>query len=152
MVPAPGANPGLVEDCEALARGVECAHVPGDVRSGSDIELGQEYANSRVAGRRDIRRSAPRTEVGAAESGLTGPIPPDLAALAMLVELDLSYNSLTGPIPPELGNLSLLKTLDLSHNIVGSPIPAELGKLAMLTTLDLSYNDLVGPIPAEMGG
>ena len=152
VVPAPGANPGLVEDCEVLARtwSALTSHgisVPEAISRWDRGTPMTEWPGVEISG------DPPRVrKLALRESGLTGPIPPDLAALAMLVELDLSYNSLTGPIPPELGNLSLLKTLDLSQNIVGSPIPAELGKLAMLTTFDLSYNDLVGPIPADLGG
>ena len=152
VVPAPGTNPGLVEDCEALERmwSALTSHgisVPAAISGWDRGTPMTEWPGVEISGDTlRVRKLVLR------ESGLTGPIPPDLAALAMLEVLDLSYNSLTGPIPPELGKLSLLKTLDLSHNTVRSPIPAELGKLTMLTALDLSYNDLVGPIPAELGG
>ncbi len=152
VVPGPGTNPGLVEDCEALARmwSALTSHgisVPEAISGWDRGTPMTEWPGVEISG------DTPRVrKLVLRESGLTGAIPPDLAALAMLELLDLSYNSLTGPIPPELGKLSLLKTLDLSHNTVRSPIPAELGKLTMLTALDLSYNDLVGPIPAELGG
>ena len=152
VVPAPGANPGLVEDCEALARTWSALTSQGMSVPDAISQWNRDTPIAEWPGVEIYAYPLRVRKLVLRESGLTGPIPPDLAALAMLVELDLSYNSLTGPIPPELGKLSLLKTLDLSHNTVRSPIPAELGKLTMLTALDLSYNDLVGPIPAEMGG
>ena len=84
--------------------------------------------------------------------GLTGTLPPELADLAHLEELDLAYNNLTGIIPPELGQLSNLRHLRLLFNSFTGPIPPELGALINLRSLDLYLNSLTGPIPPEMAG
>ena len=85
------------------------------------------------------------------DNGLSGPIPPELASLANLTLLDLSYNALSGPIPPELGNLANLEQLSLNANGLSGSIPPELAGLANLTLLYLSENALSGPIPPELG-
>ena len=85
------------------------------------------------------------------DNGLSGPIPPELASLANLTLLDLSYNALSGPIPPELGNLANLEQLTLNDNGLSGPIPPELAGLTNLTVLYLSQNPLSGPIPPELG-
>ena len=86
-----------------------------------------------------------------ADNSLAGSIPPELADLANLEELDLRGNELAGPIPPELGNLANLEHLNLGSNDLSGPIPSELGDLANLEHLNLSSNDLSGPIPSELG-
>ena len=53
-------------------------------------------------------------------------VPPELAHLGELQNLDLGGNELTGLIPPELGALSRLRTLRLSENDLGGPVPPEL--------------------------
>ena len=50
------------------------------------------------------------------DNDLTGPIPPELGALANLTWLDLSDNGLTGPIPAQLGGLESLREMVLSRN------------------------------------
>jgi hypothetical protein len=47
------------------------------------------------------------------DTGLTGPIPPDIGQMTKLQLLSLRKNDLTGSIPPELGNLLLLTALFL---------------------------------------
>ena len=55
---------------------------------------------------------------------MTGPIPPELADLSFLEELNLADNRLTGPIPPELGDrLVNLRRLFLSGNQLTGCIP-----------------------------
>jgi len=41
-------------------------------------------------------------------NNLIGTIPKELCVLKSLEVLDLGMNQLTGPIPPEIGNLALL--------------------------------------------
>ena len=84
-------------------------------------------------------------------NGLSGTIPPELAALANLTLLDLGWNELSGYIPPELGRLANLTRLDLGWNELSGPIPPELGSLPYLWRLDLDYNYLTGPVPPELG-
>ena len=85
-------------------------------------------------------------------NGLSGPIPPGLAALNRLQELYLWGNRLSGPIPPQLTGLSALERLDLSDNGLSGRIPPDLGDLAKLEWLYLNRNQLDGPIPPGLGG
>ena len=82
--------------------------------------------------------------------GLNGRIPPELANLASLEHLNLSYNALTGLIPPELGKLTDLRTLELAGNALTGRIPSELGGLDILFFLRLAGNDFHGCAPREL--
>ena len=84
-------------------------------------------------------------------NNLSGPIPPELASLTNLRDLNLSDNALSGPIPTELASLTNLRELDLEYNVLSGPIPTELGNLASLTRLNLGANTLSGVIPTELG-
>ena len=83
--------------------------------------------------------------------GLEGSIPPQLATLARLERLHLSYNNLTGSIPAEFRNLGELRELSLWGNALAGPIPPEIGDLGDLRELSLWGNALAGPIPPEIG-
>lgn len=78
---------------------------------------------------------------------LGGRIPPAIANLTSLVDLELSGNSLVGSIPPELGSLGSLEYLELYYNQIEGEIPEALGNLTRLRDLDLSVNALTGKIP-----
>ena len=95
-----------------------------------------------------------RREQGLPEDApaFSGEIPPDLALLQNLVELDLSGHRLTGEIPSELGNLKNLQKLNLRNNRLSGPIPAEMGELSELVHLRLNGNALTGGIPPALGG
>lgn len=88
------------------------------------------------------------------ENGLYGALPPALAALVHLRDLDLSHNNLWA-FPPELGALRDLERLDLSENAAGvteSGIPAEWGNLTALRELNLSHAGLFdATLPPELG-
>ena len=147
---AQGANPGLVEDCEALVRmwnalASHAMFVPDGVSGwGADTPMA-EWRGVEVGG------DPPRVrKLVLKNNGLAGPIPADIAMLTMLEVLDLSYNELTGPIPPELAGLTMLRKLYLVDNNLNGAIPPELGKLTSLEELYLSYNDLTGAIPREL--
>ncbi|MDE0003907.1 MAG: M66 family metalloprotease [Rhodospirillaceae bacterium] len=84
------------------------------------------------------------------DSGLRGPIPPELAQLTELRWLNFSNNGLSGTIPPELGLMDKLETLFLGGNLLSGAIPPELGKLVALESLSFSNNRLTGPIPPEL--
>ena len=82
---------------------------------------------------------------------LSGTIPPELAALTNLQELDLHSNQLTGPIPHQLGALTNLQGLWLYGNRLVGPIPSQLGALTELKELSLRDNQLSGTIPHQLG-
>lgn len=104
-------------------------------------------------------------------TGLTGSIPPGVAALPKLRNLWLSENQLTGNIPttysPNLSSLQLhgnkltgtmpaslsnytsLVALYVHRNNLTGTLPPSLGNLTSLEALNISYNDLSGPIPTE---
>jgi hypothetical protein len=81
--------------------------------------------------------------------GLAGRIPPDLALLTDLTDLDLADNSLTGPLPSSLGdnNLTALSFLELSKNKMTGTLPLSWTSLSALTGLWVFHNDLTGPFP-----
>ncbi|KAI9092757.1 hypothetical protein K1719_027554 [Acacia pycnantha] len=100
---------------------------------------------------------------------LTGKVPPSIASLELLVQLDLSHNSLYEKISFDLSNWTNLEYLILERNkfsgtlpntmqqslyviqlrgnqFMGN-IPSQLCNLNCLTILDLAENKLSGPIP-----
>ena len=96
-------------------------------------------------------RSGRVSSLSLSRNGLNGPIPAELAGLAVLHGLNLDANDLSGPIPAWLGNLAGLEWLNLSGNELSGPIPPALGSLADLEVLNLSGNELSGPIPPALG-
>ncbi|NWZ73230.1 MFHA1 protein, partial [Acrocephalus arundinaceus] len=95
-----------------------------------------------LAGLRGLRKlSLSHNELGAEGPGL----PPRLAELGCLEELDLSFNRLRH-LPEGLGRLRHLRTLDVDHNLLPS-FPAPLLELAALEELDCSGNRHLGALP-----
>ncbi|NXM91369.1 MFHA1 protein, partial [Oenanthe oenanthe] len=95
-----------------------------------------------LAGLRGLRKlSLSHNELGAEGLGL----PPRLAELGCLEELDLSFNRLRR-LPEGLGRLRHLRTLDVDHNLLPS-FPAPLLELASLEELDCSGNRHLGALP-----
>ena len=84
------------------------------------------------------------TELNLSDNQLTS-VSSEITKLTNLMYLDLSYNQLTS-VPPELARLKNLKYLDFKKNRLTS-IPPEFTKLTNLTNFDLRNNPL--PIPAE---
>ncbi|KAK2982158.1 hypothetical protein RJ640_003659 [Escallonia rubra] len=82
-------------------------------------------------------------------TGLKGPIPPQLGDLKKLHMLLLSGCSFTGSIPSELGNLVELSFLDVSSNSLTGQIPPSLGNISGLYLLDLSDNQMTGSLPVS---
>ncbi|KAJ0763891.1 putative non-specific serine/threonine protein kinase [Helianthus annuus] len=78
---------------------------------------------------------------------LTGEIPPEITALAMLMGLNLSHNHLTGSIPDSIGNMKALASLDFSDNQLSGAIPPSMAALNDLSSMNLSHNKLSGRIP-----
>ncbi|XP_027931851.1 probable LRR receptor-like serine/threonine-protein kinase RFK1 isoform X2 [Vigna unguiculata] len=106
---------------------------------------------------------------------LPGTLPPQLAKLPFLREVDFAYNCFTGSIPEEwasmkltsisllvnrlsgeipkhLGNFTALTYLMLEANQFSGAVPPELGKLINLQTLVLSSNQLTGNLPLTLAG
>ncbi|NXU17188.1 MFHA1 protein, partial [Pardalotus punctatus] len=95
-----------------------------------------------LAGLRGLRKlSLSHNELGAEGSGL----PPRLAELGCLEELDLSFNRLRR-LPECLGRLRHLRTLDVDHNLLPS-FPTPLLELTALEELDCSGNRHLGALP-----
>ncbi len=143
-VPDPEANPGLVEDCatllslaDALRGGAELPWTP-DIPIHDWRGVGVEGSPPRVASIVLIGR------------GLTGIVPPQLAALPGLRALRLTNNELTGAVPPGLGALAGLRVLAISDNRLTGAVPPELGALANLEELRFAHNMLTGPLPPAL--
>ncbi|PIN06696.1 Serine/threonine protein kinase [Handroanthus impetiginosus] len=106
---------------------------------------------------------------------LPGILPPNIARLRYLQDIDFAYNlltgtiprkwastqlnsisvlvnRLTGEIPTELGNMTNLTYLNLEANYFSGPIPPDIGKLTNLKSLILSSNQLTGQLPTSFSG
>jgi hypothetical protein len=82
--------------------------------------------------------------------GLSGAIPPCLAALGNLQFLTISHTNVSGPIPEHLARIRSLDSVDLSSNRLTGCIPNSFADLPNLRSLDLRNNQLTGPIPAGL--
>ena len=145
VVPSPGANAGLVSDCETLLAARDT------LSGGAGLDWSDDRAISSWQGV-TVKNSSKRvTKLNLQTMGLTGSIPPELAGLSALTVLNLTDNQLTGTVPAELGGMSALTTINFSRNRLTGGIPAELGSLSNLTHLYLGDNGLSGGVPAELG-
>ncbi|MED6106713.1 hypothetical protein PIB30_007036 [Stylosanthes scabra] len=81
---------------------------------------------------------------------LSGTLPPQLARLPYLQEIDLTLNYLNGTIPKQWSSLNLVN-ISLYGNRVTGPIPKELGNITTLKILVLEFNQLSGNLPPELG-
>ncbi|XP_039070422.1 probable LRR receptor-like serine/threonine-protein kinase RFK1 [Hibiscus syriacus] len=81
---------------------------------------------------------------------LRGILPPQLAKLPYLQEIDFAYNYLNGTIPSEWASMNLT-SISLLANRLSGEIPKYLGKIITLTYLNLEANRFVGPLPPELG-
>ena len=124
VVPEPGANPGLVQDCETLVGAVgRLVELPAWEALGWNADTPiAEWSRVTVGG------DPPRIrELMLEWSGLTG-MPGEFGRLAMLEALYLHGNEMSGAIPPELGKLTMLEHLTLGNNLSGC-VPPELPDL-----------------------
>ena len=144
-VPNPQDNPGLVADCKALLQARDTLAGSATLNWSGDRAI--TYWDGIIVGGEPLRV----TTMVLSDRKLSGTIPPELAALANLQELDLHNNQLSGPIPLQLGTLVNLQGLWLYSNQLTGPIPPQLGALTNLSELALHDNQLSGPIPPQMG-
>ncbi|KAK7313165.1 hypothetical protein VNO77_37642 [Canavalia gladiata] len=95
---------------------------------------------------------------------LEGSLPPELAKLPYLQDIDLSRNYLNGTIPKEWGSMNLVYMYSffylsvfhiyhssLSANRLSGSIPPELANITTLQSLTLEFNQLSGNLPPELG-
>ncbi|KAL3741619.1 hypothetical protein ACJRO7_017131 [Eucalyptus globulus] len=81
---------------------------------------------------------------------LPGILPPELAKLPHLREIDFAYNYLYGTIPQEWASMRLTSISVLANRLSGE-IPKTLGSITSLTYLCLEANQFSGNIPPELG-
>ncbi|KAL3739800.1 hypothetical protein ACJRO7_021119 [Eucalyptus globulus] len=81
---------------------------------------------------------------------LPGILPPELAKLPYLREIDFAYNCLSGEIPDELSSMQLT-SISLVVNRLSGAIPTSLANITSLTYLNLEANQFSGPVPHELG-
>eukprot|EP00897_Mesotaenium_endlicherianum_P010752 jgi/Mesen1/9705/ME000069S09111 len=87
----------------------------------------------------------------ASHNRLTGGIPASIARLsASLAHLYLNSNNLSGALPPALADLPFLQDLDLSNNAFSGGLSPLLVDSHALTTLLAANNSLSGPLPAQL--
>ncbi|KAK9936655.1 hypothetical protein M0R45_013484 [Rubus argutus] len=80
---------------------------------------------------------------------LNGSIPREWAS-TKLQYLSLTVNNLSGPIPSYLGNITTLIYLSIENNMFSGTVPPELGNLVNLQNLILSANNLTGELPVAL--
>lgn len=144
-VPNPQDNPDLVADCKALLQARD--RLAGSATLNWSGDRAITYWDGIIIGGEPLRV----TTMVLSDRKLSGTIPPELAALTNLQELDLHSNQLTGPIPHQLGTLTNLQGLWLYSNQLTGPIPPQLAALAKLRELSLRDNQLSGSIPPQLG-
>jgi len=66
-------------------------------------------------------------------------------------EFYAGYNKITGVLPPTLANLSNLYQIDLRNNLLTGAIPELITLMQNLGYLDISGNDMSGPIRTQIG-
>ena len=123
VVSEPHANPGLVNDCEALLRS------RNTLDGIANLDWNEKQSISQWEGV-IVRGDPPRVErLVLSTKNLTGAIPKELGELTALEELDLSHNKLSGKIPPEMAGLRNLTYLSIQGNSLNGCVPIELSEL-----------------------
>jgi Leucine-rich repeat (LRR) protein len=86
-----------------------------------------------------------------ANSSLAGTIPPEVASLPSLTELDLGENAIQGTLPEELFLLSNLELLFLHQNALFGTLSESFSNLTALTKVFLGDNNFTGTFPKAFG-
>ncbi|XP_024954841.2 probable leucine-rich repeat receptor-like serine/threonine-protein kinase At3g14840 [Citrus sinensis] len=81
---------------------------------------------------------------------LPGVLPPEMARLPFLQEIDLTRNYLNGTLPLEWASLPLVN-ISLLVNRLRGPIPRAFANISTLTSLAIEYNHFSGVLPPELG-
>ncbi len=146
-VPNPGANPGLVSDCDVLLAAKDNLQGTGSLNWAEDTAL-STWDGITTAG-----TPSRVTRLLLPNESLSGSIPSSLGSLFELTHLDLSRNSLTGEIPRELGWLYNLESLKLGGNALTGCIPLSLKDVATndLSSLNLLYCEPPAPGAPVLG-
>ena len=116
----PGSNRQLVHDCEALLDIRDALAGTATLNWSADTAIGS-WAGITTGG-----TPTRVTKLVLPSKSLTGTIPPDIASLFNLEELDLSSNQLTGEIPSSLGDLTNLTKWRLAGNHLTGCVPSAL--------------------------
>ncbi|KAL8131842.1 putative LRR receptor-like serine/threonine-protein kinase At1g53440 isoform X2 [Apium graveolens] len=85
------------------------------------------------------------------DNRLSGSIPPEIADIDTLEDLQIEDNQMEGPLPPELGRLRSLWSLRLSSNNFTGRIPESFGALKNLSDFRIDGSRLSGKIPDFIG-
>ncbi|PON54669.1 Mitogen-activated protein kinase kinase kinase [Parasponia andersonii] len=88
-------------------------------------------------------------QVNLGQNYLSGSIPHEWAS-TKLEQLLIGANNLSGTIPGFLGDITTLKDLSLESNLFSGAVPPEFGKLVNLESLFLSANSLTGELPGSL--
>ncbi|KAJ6979345.1 hypothetical protein NC653_027486, partial [Populus alba x Populus x berolinensis] len=82
---------------------------------------------------------------------LPGRLPPELANLTYVQNIELTRNYLYGTIPVEWASMKNLSSISLTANRLSGNIPAHLGSFTALTYLSVESNQFSGVVPPELG-
>ncbi|KFK27543.1 hypothetical protein AALP_AA8G397000 [Arabis alpina] len=84
-------------------------------------------------------------------TGLSGPLPPNIGDLKKLTNLVLVGCTFSGQIPESIGSLEQLMYLSLNSNQFSGTIPASIGQLSKLYWFDITDNQIEGKLPISNG-
>lgn len=88
----------------------------------------------------------------AANQGLQGTIPTEIALLENLRILELQHNQIRGTLPSEMQHLTNLREFDcISCKRLSGSLPGWIGKLTMMKSLGLTKNKFEGSFPSNFG-
>ncbi|XP_058100943.1 probable leucine-rich repeat receptor-like serine/threonine-protein kinase At3g14840 isoform X2 [Magnolia sinica] len=80
----------------------------------------------------------------------SGVLPPQLASLPYLRQIEINRNYINGTIPTQWASMQLQR-ISLGVNRISGSIPKELGSITSLTSFVIEANQLSGDLPPELG-
>ncbi|CAH8298922.1 unnamed protein product [Eruca vesicaria subsp. sativa] len=99
----------------------------------------------------NFNRTCHIIKIGLKTLSLQGRLPPQLAKLQYLQEIDLCRNYLSGSIPMEWASLPYLTRISVGANRLSGNLPAGLQYFKNLTYISVEANQFSGTIPDELG-